>query len=110
MHPYYIERICIRIKKFFPDAKVIFATSTSVQSELMAPNFKRYNEEIETYNATAVEIVSRYGFEVNDLYAISVTLPEEAHSDPMHYYTSMGTKAFTEQVLSYIVPALGIEG
>ena len=109
VYAYYIERICIRIKKLFPDAKVIFATSTSVQSELMASDFKRYNKEIETYNATAVEVVSKYGFEVNDLYAISVTLPEEARSDPVHYYTSVGTKAFTEKVLSYIVPALGIE-
>ena len=109
VYAYYIERICIRIKKLFPDAKVIFATSTSVQSDLMAPNFKRYNEEIEAYNAAAVEVVSKYGFEVNDLYAVSVTLPAEAHSDPVHYYTSMGTKAFTEQVLLYIAAALGIE-
>ena len=40
----------------FPEAKVIFATSTSVQSELMDKNFKRYNEEIEAYNEAAVGI------------------------------------------------------
>ena len=109
VYAYYIERICIRIKKLFPNAKVIFATSTSVQSELMASDFKRYNEEIEEYNKAAVDAVSKYGFEVNDLYAVSIKLPEEAHSDPVHYYTSIGTKAFAEQVLSYIIPALGIE-
>ena len=109
VYAYYIERICIRIKKLFPDAQVIFATSTSVQSELMSPDFKRYNEEIEVYNAAAVKVVSKYGFQVNDLYAVSVLLPEEAHSDAVHYYTSMGTKIFTEQVLSYLLPALGIE-
>lgn len=109
VYAYYIERICIRIKKLFPDTKVIFATSTSVQSELMTSDFKRYNEEIEMYNKAAVEVVFKYGFEVNDLYAVSVKLPSEAHSDPVHYYTSVGTKAFAEQVLSYIVPALGIK-
>ncbi len=108
VYAYYIERVCIRIKKAFPDAKVIFATSTSVQSEKMGINFKRYNEEIEAYNNVAVEIVKKYGFEVNDLYATSLALPDEAHSDAVHYYTPLGTETFTNQVLSYVVPALGI--
>lgn len=107
IYTYYIERICIRIKKLFPGAQVIFATSTSVQSELMRSDFKRYNHEIEAYNAAAVQVVSRYGFQVNDLYGVSTTLPPEAHSDAVHYYTPMGTKAFTEQVLSYLLPAIG---
>ena len=109
VYTYYIERICKRIQKLFPGTKVIFATSTSVRSELMKPDFKRYNEEIEVYNAAAVKIVSKYGFQVNDLYTVSLTLPEEAHSDPVHYYTSIGTKIFTEQVLSHLLPALDIE-
>jgi protein involved in sex pheromone biosynthesis len=101
-----MERICIRIKKFFPNAKVIFATSTSVQSEKMGKNFKRYNEEIEEYNKVAVDIVKKHGFIVNDLYALSKALPEEAHSDAVHYYTSIGTEAFTKQVLTYLSDAL----
>lgn len=109
IYAYYIERICIRIKKIFPDAQVIFATSTSVLSERMKPNFKRYNEDIEAYNTAAVNVVSKYGFQINDLYAASVTLPAEAHSDAVHYYTPMGTELFTNQVLSYLLPALGID-
>ena len=109
IYAYYIDRICKRIKKLFPDAQVIFATSTSVQSERMSPDFKRYNEEIEAYNAAAVKVVLKYGFQVNDLYAVSVSLPAEAHSDAVHYYTSMGTKILTEQVLSYLLPALCID-
>ena len=109
VYAYYIERICIRIKKLFPDAQVIFATSTKVQSEKMGKNFKRYNEEIEQYNAAAVAVVQKYGFAVNDLYAVSAALPEEAHSDPVHYYTPMATEVFTKAVLSHIQPLLGIE-
>ena len=109
IYAYYIDRICIRIKKLYPEAQVIFATSTSVLSEKMDPNFKRYNEEIEAYNAAAVEIVKKYGFEVNDLYAASKALPEEAHSDAVHYYTPMGTEAFANQVLRCLAPALGLE-
>ena len=106
IYAYYIERICIRIQKVYPNAKVIFATSTQVQSEKMSPDFKRYNEDIEAYNEAAVAIVKKYGFEVNDLYAVSAALPPEAHSDATHYYTPMGTEAFANQVLSCIVPAL----
>lgn len=109
IYEYYIERVCIRIKKVFPNAKVIFATCTSVQSEKMSKNAKRYNEDIEKYNEAAVAIVKKYGFEVNDLYAVSKTLPEEAHSDAVHYYTPIGTKAFADAVLSYILPALEID-
>lgn len=108
IYVYYIDRVCVRIKKCFPDAKVIFATSTSVQSEKMRKDFMRYNEEIEAYNKAAVEVVKKHGFEVNDLYALSVTLPEEAHSDPVHYYTPMATEVYTKQVLSYVLPHLGI--
>ena len=109
IYAYYIERICIRIKKLCPNAKVLFATSTRVISEEMSADFKRYNEEIEQYNEIATGIVTKYGFAVNDLYALSASLPAEAHSDAVHYYTPMGTEAFTKQVLSFVVPALGIE-
>ena len=109
IYAYYIERICQRIKKLCPNARVIFATSTKVQSEKMDKNFKRYNEDIEKYNEIAIKIVTKYGFLVNDLYALSAALPEEAHSDPVHYYTPMGTEAFTNQVLSFVTPALDID-
>jgi len=109
IYEYYIDRICQRIKKLCPGAKVIFATSTSVISEKMAADFKRYNEDVEKYNEAAVRIVKRYGFEVNDLYSVSKTLPEEAHSDAVHYYTDMGTEAFSKQVLYYVTKALDLD-
>ena len=108
IYVYYIERICIRIKKLFPEATVIFATSTSVISEKMRISFKRYNEDIEEYNKRAVEIVERYGFAVNDLYATSVQIKDYAHSDPVHYHTPIGTEIFANQVISHIACALGI--
>lgn len=109
IYSYYIDRICARIQKIFPDAKVIFATSTAVQSEKMSADFKRYNEEIEAYNAAAVETVTKYGFAVNDLYAVSASLPAEAHSDAVHYYTPIGTEAFANQVLSFVAQAAALD-
>ena len=75
----------------------------------MHNDFKRYNKDIEEYNRVAVEIVKKHGFEVDDLYAVSVTLPEEAHSDTVHYYTPIGTEAFTNQVVSCLSSAIGLE-
>lgn len=95
VYAYYIDRVCKRIQKICPNASVIFATSTKVLSEKMSKDFKRYNEEIEAYNKTAVEIVKKYGFKVNDLYALSQTLSEEVHFDAVPYYTPVGTEAFT---------------
>ena len=74
----------------------------------MDKDFKRYNEEIEKYNETAVNIATKYGFKINDLYKVSTSLPDEAHSDSVHYYTPSGTEVFTNQVLDFIVPAIGI--
>lgn len=108
IYKYYIERTCKRILKAYPKAKVIFATTTSVQTEKMHKDCIRYNEDIELYNKAAVEIVKKYGFEVNDLYAVSKELPEEAHSDPTHYITDIGTKAFATAVIKRLTEALGI--
>lgn len=109
VYVYYIERICLRLKRLFPDARYIFATSTRVQSERMSEDFKRYNEEIEAYNAAAAETVKRYGHGINDLYAVSALLPEEAHSDPVHYYTPLGAEAFANRVLDCISQGLGLD-
>ena len=106
VYEYYIDRICLRIKKIFPDAKVIFATSTSVISEKMSVNFKRYNEDIEKYNEAAVRIAVSHGFCINDLYSLSRMLDESAHSDAVHYYTDKGTEAFSGAVLNCITPLL----
>ena len=106
VYAYYIERICLRIKKLYPNATVIFATSTSVISEKMAEGFKRYNKEIEEYNSAAAEIVKKHGFLIDDLYTVSTKLPESAHSDAVHYYTPEGTEAITNQVLYSLAPHL----
>lgn len=108
IYAYYIERLCIRMKKICPNAKIVFATSTKVLEEKMDPNFRRSNADIEAYNKKAIEIAEKYGFEIDDLYAVSKSLPETAHSDVTHYYTHEGTEAFTKQVLSVVAPLLGI--
>ena len=105
----YIERCCVVIKKIFPDAKVIFATSTPVQEHLFG-DMKRFNADIEAYNAAAIETVTRYGHEINDLYTLMSACPASYHSDSTHFETEEGTKVITEKVVSAIEHTLGIKG
>ena len=109
VYAYYIERICIRIKKLWPNAKVIFATSTFVNTDELPSESWRSCDEIHEYNQIAVEIVKKYGFEIDDLEALSQTLPHEAHSDPVHFYTKLGTEAFSKQVLKCLSQVLELE-
>ena len=104
----YIDRTCNMIKILFPNAKMIFATSTPVQEELFL-YCKRYNKDTEEYNKVAVEVVKSYGAEINDLYSLAKAAPVEYHSDLTHYYTKEGTKLLTDQVVKCLEETLGIQ-
>lgn len=106
----YVERVCNMLRMFFPNAKIIFATSTPVQEELFTGHLKRYNKDTEQYNAAAGEIVTHLGGQVDDLYTLAKSAPVSYHSDQTHYYTKEGTRMFTEHVVETIENALGIQG
>lgn len=106
----YMERICASMKLLFPSAKAIFAKSTYVLEWQYGKNgLRRKNSDIEAYNAAAVEIVTRHGMTVNDLYELTSKLPESYHSDMTHYYTREATEPITNQVIAYIEEALDIK-
>lgn len=109
IYEYYIDRICKRIKNTCPNATVIFATTTKVIPEKMTKDFMRDNKEIDKYNEAAIKVCKKHGFKINDLCALCESLPETAHSDGVHFYTQKGTESFTNQVLSVVLPELGIE-
>ena len=103
-----IARIDRRLRMLFPKAKIVFATSTSVLENKCMPHFKRHNVIIEEYNAAAIEALSSTDTVINDLYSLSRELPEEAHSDAVHFYTPIGTERIGGAVLSVICKLLGI--
>ena len=106
----YVDRTCGMIKILFPNAKIIFATSTPVQEELFTGECKRFNKDTEEYNRVAIEIVKKHGGEINDLYSLAKNAPAEYHSDLTHYYTKEGTRLLTNQVLTCLEEALGVKG
>ncbi len=103
-----VERICRSIKEFFPQAKIIFATTTPVQEEFYT-TYKRYNKDTEKYNEAAVEIVMKHGGIINDLYALTSAAPKSIYSDMVHFYSKEGTELVTNQVIRYIEEALEVK-
>ncbi|MBQ2866158.1 MAG: hypothetical protein IJE90_06565 [Clostridia bacterium] len=80
-----LPRVYKRIKLLFPNAKVIFATSTAVIEEMSRPQFTRRNEDIRAYNEVAKKVMAELGVEVNDLYAVTEPWGREMHSDWVHF-------------------------
>lgn len=102
-----VERICNIIKLIFPNAKMVFATTTPVQEELFK-TYKRYNSDTEKYNEAACEIVKKHGGYINDLYSLLKDVPAEYHSDLTHFYTREATEIISNQVIKCIENLLDI--
>ncbi len=105
-----LERIDKRIKRLFPNAISIFATSTPVLEDggYIKEFEMRYNKDIERYNAAACEVLSKRGVIINDLYSLVKDHPEY-HNDQTHYYTADGTELIGGQVNRVLCEALGID-
>ncbi len=103
-----VARIDKRLRMLFPKAKIVFATSTAVLEERCNPNFRRHNSIIQKYNKAAIKALAGTDTVINDLYALTASLPEECHSDAVHYYTDKGTEIIGGKVISLICDELSI--
>ena len=74
------------LKKFFPNAKLIFATSTPMNPDPLSmtiPN-PRSNEEIDRYNRVAKEVAKKHGVTVSDLNSYMRNWDSECYADACH--------------------------
>ena len=104
-----IARIDKRIRMFFPKAKVVFATSTSIVESGYGKDFCRHNATIEKYNQAALRALSGTDTVIDDLYSVSLKCTEEHRSDMTHFNTPSGTELMGGAVLSVICRELGID-
>ena len=102
-----IDRICKVLKLLYPNAKMIFATSTAVQEEKYGV-YKRFNHDIELYNDIAKDVVLANGGQINDLYTITQNIPEAYYSDETHFNTMKGTQLVADKVISVLQDAMGV--
>ena len=105
----FIGRIDKRLHTIFPNAKIVFATSTSVEESGFKGNFKRFNKDIEEYNSVAIKAVSEHGTAINDLYAFTKNIDASCRSDATHFNTEAGAKAMGGEVVRYLCQTLGID-
>lgn len=100
------ERMLLRVhstlKKLFPNAKIIFALSTSVIESWAREDFCRFNSDIEKYNEAAVEVLCQKGVIINDLYSVSRELDESYHADWVHF-NDEGSKILARAVVEKIL-------
>ena len=107
-----LKRIVERIQFLCPKAKIIFALTTEVIEPGFEPGIQvgeRKNVDIRRYNEIAQKILKEQKIGVNDLWSISRNLPEEAHSDLVHFETEMGIEQLGNQVVKCLKETLAGE-
>jgi lysophospholipase L1-like esterase len=96
-----LERIYNMMRNLFPDAKIIFANSTTVKEAWANPAFMRYNAEIDKYNDAAKALMDKLGVTVNDLNSITKNFDDSLRSDWVHYGEE-GSKILADAVVKKI--------
>ena len=103
-----ISRIDRRLRRLFPHAKMVFATSTAVLDDGFSQNCKRSNAVIEQYNAAALRALSQTDTVINDLYALTRTCPPSYYTDATHPRTPEAIPVVGGQVVEVIRRELGL--
>ena len=80
-----VKIIIDMIKKLFPNAKIIFATTTTMNPSSKIGVNPRNNEEISRYNDLGTEAAIENGADVIDLFAVTKEWDESAYADYCHF-------------------------
>lgn len=103
-----LKRICREFDFIFPNAKLIFSTTTPVKTEEWYQNnyrLSRKNEDIKKYNAVAIEIMKECNVIVNDLWQISKYKLKDEYIDTTHF-TEGGYKILGENVAKSVLEVI----
>lgn len=100
-----LVRIFYRLRRYFPAAKIIFATTSPANPNgIMGPN-PRTNEEIDLYNQAARSALEPLGVQINDINAFVKGMDESLFLDYVHL-TEEGFARLGEDVAGVIRAAL----
>lgn len=80
-----IGRIIQKLRKLFPRAKIVFATTTAMNPTGIVNVNPRTNAEIERYNAAGVKAALENGARVYDLYAFTKDWDKNYFADHCHF-------------------------
>jgi len=89
-------------------ARVVWATTTPVHPArpFYDDQWAWRNEEIDRYNAAALEIMGRYGIPVNDLHSIVMSNPDRLLSEDQLHLSEKGQRKCAEAVAAAVRPLL----
>lgn len=102
--PIYCEmlgKITKRLKKYFPNAKIIFATTTPPNPNGIQGVNKRTRAEVVEYNKAAVKHFENSDVEIDDVFELLQDWDESLYSDYCHL-TEEGYKTLGEHVAQTI--------
>lgn len=80
-----IRRIIARLRSMYPNAKIVFATTTPMNPNGENSVNGRTTQEIMAYNAVAVEAAQECGVKVNDLFAFTQDWDASCYEDYCHF-------------------------
>ena len=100
MYRYMLGRILTRIHQLFPNAEVVFATTTPVIEE-QATWAYRSNAEIDEYNKIAREVLVPRGVRINELGDFALRKCAELHRDWVHY-NDEGSGLLADEIIGFL--------
>jgi hypothetical protein len=100
IYRYMLGRVFTRLRNIFPEAEIIFATTTPVLEEQSTWAF-RSNAEIDEYNHIARETLLPMGCRINELGEFARKNCSSFHRDWVHY-TDEGSSLLAQQIIDYL--------
>lgn len=97
-----LKRIIFELRNRYPNAKIVFATTTCVDPKI---GFIHPNDVVE-YNKVAVRLMQENNIPVNDLYSLMAAHPEFIRQDDLIHETDEGAQALASQVAECILREL----
>ena len=80
-----VRGIIRRIRRYWPEAKIVFATTTTMNPSGKMGRNRRTTESIRAYNAAAVKVAQDEHVAVNDLFATVENWPASDYKDYCHF-------------------------
>ena len=80
-----LRTIIHRLRRYWPKAKIVFATTTTMNPSGKQGRNRRTTESIRMYNAAAVKVAQEEGVAVNDLFAAVEKWPSSDYKDYCHF-------------------------
>lgn len=93
-----LQRIIQRIRLVFPEARIIFATTTAVLDGKMSPDFCRRENDVLEYNLRASKIMRQHGIEIDDLHKLTSDVNFSGHLEDGLHFTEEGYRNIAKLV------------